>query len=69
MYKLNTFSASCWTGTYLLTAYGICATEKHFLNISQSASKKSCRIYLNILKTEKHQKKANTAKFCLQDNG
>jgi hypothetical protein len=46
--------------TYLLTVYRNCTVEKHFLNISQSAGRKSCRIYLNILNGEKHKKKDNT---------
>ena len=64
MYKLNTLSASCWTVTYLLTAYRICTADKHFLNISQPANGKGCRICLNILKAEKHKKEDNTAQFC-----
>jgi hypothetical protein len=59
MYKLNTLSASCWTATYR-----ICTADKLFLNVSQSASTKSCRILLNIVKAEKHQKKGNTVQFC-----
>ena len=57
-------SGSCWTVTYLLTAYRICTADKQFLNISQPASRKSCRICLNILEAEKHKKKDNTAQFC-----
>jgi ribosomal protein L18E len=64
MYKLNMLSAARLTVTYLSTAYRTCTTEKHSLNISQSASRKSCRIYLNIVKAEKHKQKDKTVQFC-----